>query len=198
MQTLLLVLLTTGISIYALMNPRSLDRLSFAPTLIAQKRQYERFLTHGFVHADNQHLLFNMITLYFFGRAIEGVYDRLIGPFGFTIFYLAAMAVAMLPTYADEKNNYRYRSLGASGAVSAVLFAFILFAPWSTIYVIVVPVPAIVYAVLYVGWEIYSSKARQDHINHSAHLWGAAFGVACTLALAPSVLGRFVQQLANP
>lgn len=198
MQTIVLVLVTTAVSIYALMNPRLLDRLMLAPTLMHQKRQYERFVTHGFVHGDNQHLLFNMITLYFFGRTMEGVYDQLIGPFGFTLFYLAALVFSILPTYVDEKQNYRYRSLGASGAVSAVLFAFILFAPWSTIYVIVLPVPAILYAVLYIGWEFYSARERRDNINHSAHLWGAAFGVACTLALAPQVLGQFVQRLMNP
>ncbi|GAC1624988.1 MAG: rhomboid family intramembrane serine protease [Nevskia sp.] len=198
MQTILLVLVTTAVSIYALINPPVLERLILWPVAINRKRQYERFLTHGFIHADNQHLLFNMITLYFFGRAVEGIYDRLIGPFGFVLFYLGALVFSILPTYADHRRDARYRSLGASGGVSAVLFAFILFAPWSTIYVFVLPVPAIVYAILYIGWEIYSARRRSDNVNHSAHLWGAAYGVALTLLLAPSVLSLFLQRLAHP
>jgi membrane associated rhomboid family serine protease len=197
-QTLILVLVTTAISIYALMNPTLIDRLILWPPAISRDRQYERFVTHGFIHADNQHLLFNMITLYFFGRTMEGVYDQLIGPFGFILFYLGALVFSILPTYAEHRNDSRYRSLGASGAVSAVLFAFILLAPWATIYIIVIPVPAIVYGVAYVLWEMYKQKRGSDNVNHSAHLWGAAYGVAVTLVLSPSLFGQFVSRLMNP
>lgn len=198
MQTLFLVLGTTAISIYALMHPRWIDRLIFWPPAITRDRQYERFITHGFIHADNQHLLFNMITLYFFGRTMEGVYDRLIGPFGFTLFYLGGLVVAMLPSYAEHRSDARYRSLGASGAVSAVLFAFILLAPWETIYVFFIPMPAILYGVAYFLWEMHKERQGGDNINHSAHLWGAAYGVLLTLVLSPSFVSRFVQQILNP
>ena len=198
MQTLLLVLVTTAVSIYALINPPVLQRLILWPVAINTKKQYERFVTHGFIHADNQHLLFNMITLYFFGRTMEGVYDRLIGPYGFILFYLGALVFSILPTYVEHRTDARYRSLGASGAVSAVLFAFILLSPWSTIYLIVIPVPAVVYGVAYFAWEFYKDKRGGDNINHSAHLWGAAYGIVVTLLLYPAFVGRFLQQLTNP
>jgi membrane associated rhomboid family serine protease len=196
--TIVLVLVTAAISIYALTTPKLLDRLIFWPPAITRQHQYERFITHGFIHADAQHLLFNMITLYFFGRAIEGVYSTLIGPLGFVLFYLGGIAVAILPSFQQHKHDARYRSLGASGAVSAVLFAFILFRPWSTIYVFVLPVPAIVYAVLYTAYTIYADRRRRDNINHSAHLWGAGYGIAVTLVLFPEALRGFFVQLMNP
>jgi membrane associated rhomboid family serine protease len=196
--TLLLVLVTAAISIYALTTPKVMDRLIFWPPAITRNHQYERFITHGFIHADGQHLLFNMITLYFFGRAIEGVYATLIGPLGFMLFYLGGIVVAILPSFQQHKNDVNYRSLGASGAVSAVLFAFILFRPWSTIYVFVLPVPAIVYAVLYTAYTIYANRQRRGNINHSAHLWGAGYGIAVTLVLFPAALANFFNRLMNP
>jgi membrane associated rhomboid family serine protease len=196
--TLLLVLVTAAISIYALTTPKVMDRLIFWPPAITRNHQYERFITHGFIHADGQHLLFNMITLYFFGRAIEGVYATLIGPLGFMLFYLGGIVVAILPSFQQHKNDVNYRSLGASGAVSAVLFAFILFRPWSTIYVFVLPVPAIVYAVLYTAYTIYANRQRRGNINHSAQLWGAGYGIAVTLVLFPAALANFFNRLMNP
>ncbi len=198
MITIALVLVTAAISIYALTTPKLIDRLIFWPPAITQRHQYERFITHGFIHADGQHLLFNMITLYFFGRAIENVYSALIGPFGFVLFYLGAIAVAILPSFFRHLSDANYRSLGASGAVSAVLFAFILFRPWSTIYVIVLPVPAIIYAVLYTAYTIYADRQRRGNINHSAHLWGAGYGVIVTLLLYPAALRNFFDQLMHP
>lgn len=155
-------------------------------------------MTHGFIHADMQHLLFNMITLFFFGRAIEPVFAQRIGQIGFILFYLSAIVVAILPTYMKHRNDSRYRSLGASGAVSAVLFSFILFAPWNLIFVFFIPVPAIVYAVAYVGYSIWMDHRGSDNINHSAHLWGAAYGVMFTLFMEPRVAAVFVQQLTHP
>ena len=198
MITLALILVTAAVSIYALTTPKVLDRLIFWPPAITRRHQYERFVTHGFVHGDGQHLLFNMITLYFFGRVIERVYSALIGPLGFLLFYLVGIAVAILPSFQQHKNDANYRSLGASGAVSAVLFSFILFRPWSTIYVFVVPVPAILYAVLYTAYSIYASRAGRDNINHSAHLWGAGYGIAVTLVLFPESLRSFFDQLVSP
>lgn len=198
MITIALVLVTAAVSIYALTTPKTLERLIFWPPAITRRHQYERFITHGFVHADGQHLLFNMITLYFFGRAIEGIYTGLVGPLGYLLFYLGGIAVAILPSFRRHRNDASYRSLGASGAVSAVLFAFILFAPWSTIYVIVVPVPAIVYAVLYTAYTIYADRVRRDNVNHSAHLWGAGYGIAVTLLLYPRSLNLFLEKLAHP
>ena len=196
--TIVLVVATVAVSWAAFNNPRLLDRLLLWPPAIARNHQYDRLLTHGFVHADWQHLLFNMITLYFFGRAVEGVFTDLIGQAGFVLFYLSAILVAILPTYLRHRHDPRYRSLGASGAVSAVLFAYILMAPWSLIFVFVLPVPAILYAVFYVGYSIWMDRQGNDNVNHSAHLWGAGYGLLFTVIMEPRVIPFFLQQLVNP
>lgn len=196
--TWILIGLTVLVSWQAFNNRRLLERLILWPPAIDRDKQYDRLLTHGFIHADWQHLLFNMITLYFFGSLVEGWFVPYIGRIGFVLFYLSAILVAILPTWLRHRHDPNYRSLGASGAVSAVLFAFILAQPWSLIFVFFLPVPAIVYAVLYVGYSIWMDKQGQDNINHSAHLWGAGYGVLFTLMMEPQAGPAFVQRMLNP
>ena len=196
--TVLIIAVTVLVSWLAFNNPRLLERLILWPPAIARQHQYDRLLTHGFIHADFQHLLFNMITLYFFGRLVEQWFVPYIGRVGFVLFYLSAIVVAILPTYLRHVGDARYRSLGASGAVSAVLFTFILVQPWSLIFVFFLPVPAIVYGALYVGYSVWMEKHGQDNVNHSAHLWGAAYGIAFTLLMEPRVGAAFVQRLLHP
>ena len=196
--TFLLIGVTVLVSWQAFNNRVLLDRLILWPPAIDRNRQYDRLVTHGFIHADGQHLLFNMITLFFFGRAIEPVFVEKIGLVGFIAFYLSAIVIAILPTYMNNRHDSGYRSLGASGAVSAVLFSYILFAPWSLIYVFFLPVPAVLYAVAYIGYSIWMDRHGTDNVNHSAHLWGAAYGVMFTLLLEPDVLGLFMQRLMQP
>ena len=198
MITLLLIAVTVLVSWLAFNNARLMERLILWPPAIQRQHQYDRLVTHGFIHADFQHLLFNMITLYFFGRLIERFFSTYIGETGFLLFYLSALVVAILPTYLTHRNDAGYRSLGASGAVSAVLFAFILLRPWSLIYVFFLPLPAIVYGVMYVGYSIWMDRQGRDNINHSAHLWGAAYGVLFTLLLEPRVGPAFLQALFAP
>jgi membrane associated rhomboid family serine protease len=196
--TILLVAATALVSWMAFNNHRLMDRLMLWPPAIDRHHQYDRLLTHGFVHADWQHLLFNMITLYFFGRAVEGFFVSYLGQAGFVLFYLSAILVAILPTYLAHRHDPNYRSLGASGAVSAVLFAFILLSPWSLIFVFVLPVPAIVYGVFYVGYSIWMDRQGRDNVNHSAHLWGAGYGVLFTVIMEPRVAAAFLSQLLHP
>ena len=198
MLTLILIAVTVLVTWLAFNNPRLLDRLILWPPAIDRKHQYDRLLTHGFIHADWQHLLFNMITLFFFGRFAEQVISSMIGPVGFVLFYLSAIVIAILPTYLRHRHDVQYRSLGASGAVSAVLFAFILVQPWSLIFVFFLPVPAIVYGALYVGYSVWMEKHGHDNVNHSAHLWGAAYGIAFTLLMEPRVGAVFVERLLHP
>ena len=195
--TLVIVVLTVLVSWRAFNDQRLLDRLILWPPAIERHRQYERLLTHGFIHADWMHLLFNMITLWSFGGAVERVFVEWIGPAGYVGFYLSAIVIAMLPTYLRHRHDPRYRSLGASGGVSAVLFSFILFDPWSKliIFPIPVPIPAILFAVLYVGYSIWMDRRGGGNVNHSAHLWGAAYGVLFTLLLEPRVFTHFTQTL---
>ena len=198
MLTFVLIAVTVLVSWLAFERPRLLERLILWPPAVDRKKQYDRLLTHGFIHADWSHLLFNMITLYFFGRAIERVISQLIGPLGFVLFYLSAIVIAILPTYLRHRHDPHYRSLGASGAVSAVLFAFILMQPWALIFVFFLPMPAILYAVAYVAYSFWMDKRGGDNINHSAHLSGAVYGVLFMLLMEPRVAGVFLQRLMNP
>jgi membrane associated rhomboid family serine protease len=199
MFTLIFIAVTAVVSLLALNNRRIADRLILWPPAIAKKHQYDRLVTHGFIHADFMHLFFNMFTLFFFGRQIEGFMLRQTGALWvFPLFYLSALVVAILPTYLKHQKDPNYMSLGASGAVSAVLFAFILLAPWSKILVFVVPMPAILFAILYVAYSIWMDRRGGDRINHSAHLAGAAYGLMFMLIMAPDVLQNFIYEMRHP
>jgi len=198
--TLTIIVITCLVSVYGFSNSKIIDDLIFWPPAITNQKQYYRFVTCGFVHANYMHLAFNMLTLYFFGRAIEVYYMGYLGlhHYTFLILYIGALIVSVLPTYFKQKNNYNYRSLGASGAVCAVLFAFILLQPWQTIFVLFIPVPAIIYAVLFLVYSVYMSKKGGGYINHDAHFYGALFGVAFTIIVRPEVVSIFLNQLSHP
>lgn len=196
--TYALIAITCVVSWIAFNNRKLADRLILWPPAIDKHKQYDRLVTYGFIHADFMHLLFNMITLYFFGRQIEALMTGLVGVWVYPVFYLSALVVSILPTYLKNQHNPNYLSLGASGAVSAVLFAFILVAPWQLIFVLFIPLPAVVFAFLYVGYSIWMDRRGGDRINHSAHLAGAAYGVMFLIIMRPQVLQHFLQELQSP
>lgn len=198
-HTTVIVILTVIVSFLAWQNRMVMGRLIFDPISVTRFGQYDRFITHGFVHADAMHLLFNMFTLYSFGRVMENFYIRKFGNLGFIIFYLLAIVVAMIPSYLKNKTNSRYLSLGASGGVSAVIFAFILFQPWSLLYFFgILPIPAIVFAIGYTAYTIWADKQGRGNINHSAHLYGAVFGVIATVIIEPRIIIHFIDALFRP
>ena len=196
-HTLCLILITTLVSVLAFSQSRIMGRLIFWSPAIRQG-QVDRFITYGFVHADAFHLLFNMITLFFFGSVIEQFYRQFAFNMGFALFYLGGLIFSILPSYLKHRNDQKWMSLGASGAVSAVLFAFILFQPWKIILVFFIPVPAIIFAILYVAYSIWAEKRGNTGINHSAHLWGGLYGVVCTVLLEPYVIQHFFYSLIQP
>ena len=197
--TLLLIGVTCVVSLLAFRTPSLLMRLILWPPAIDRHRQYDRLVTYGFIHADFWHLLFNMVTLFFFGRVMEQVMTQLSGSrLTFVAFYFSALVVSILPTYLKHQKDPNYRSLGASGAVSAVLFAYILIDPWAMIGVFFIPMPAIVFAVLYIAYSIWMDKRGGDNINHGAHLAGAAYGILFLIALEPAVLTHFIGALSRP
>lgn len=196
-HTLFLVLITVVVSLLAWQSPQLMQRLIFYPPAI-QRGQVDRFVTHGFIHADGMHLFFNMFTLYSFGGAVQGLFMAKLGSMGFVLFYLAALVVAIIPTYLKQKNNPRYSSLGASGAVSAVVFSYVLMNPWSTLLVFFIPVPAIIFAALYVSYSVWADGQGRGGINHSAHLVGAIFGMLATILVEPAIVPHFFNALMHP
>ncbi|SEL80309.1 Membrane associated serine protease, rhomboid family [Chitinophaga rupis] len=196
--SLVIIIVTCIISITAFSRPGEMDKLSMWPYMVKEHNQYYRFITAGLVHADYMHLGFNMLTMWFFGKYIEIMFQQIFGgKLYFLLFYVLALIISDIPSYIRHRNNYSYRSIGASGAVSAVVFAFILFQPWAKIIVFVIPMPAILYGVLFLGYSVYMSRRGGDGINHDAHFWGAVFGVVFPLALKPQLAGYFMEQISS-
>lgn len=192
MSTALLIfaatLVASLLALYA--SPRLLERCIFRPYWLVRRRQYETLVTSGFVHADLPHLIFNLVTFWFFAFALE----RRIGSVAFAVLYFLALVVSDVGTYFKHRHDPRYASLGASGAISAVLFANIVYFPTQSLLIlpIPVPIPAPLFAVLYVAYTWYSSRQARDHINHDAHLGGALFGLLFVLATDPDSFQRLV------
>ena len=198
--TVSIIILTSLISVFAFNSRKLMDDLIFWPPAVSMRHQYYRFITCGLIHADFMHLLFNMFTLYFFGKALENYYMGELGlqHYYFLILYISALVASNVPTYLKRREDYNYRSLGASGAVCAVLFAFILIDPWETLLLYFIKIPAILYAVLFLAFEVFMSKRGGDNINHDAHLWGALYGVLFTTAVHPGVISTFINELSHP
>jgi membrane associated rhomboid family serine protease len=194
--TFLIIAITFLIS-YLAWQPKSnlWDKLIFHPySMHRNKATLGKFIGAGFLHADWQHLIFNMLSLFFFGSRVENT----IGTPLFILLYLLAFVASGLPDYLKHKNNYNYSAVGASGAVSAVVFAAILIDPWMKIYLkFLIPIPAILYGISYIAYSIYMDKQQQDNIGHGAHLWGAVFGFLFLALIRIDLLQKFISNLIN-
>ncbi len=189
--TLLLVsiVLVSGYALFG--NQQLISRLAFQPIKIS--KQPYRYITAGFVHVSLPHLLFNAITLYFFGPLLEIE----LGSTRYLILYLGSLLSAHALTYFQKRDDVSYSCVGASGAISGILFAFVLFAPYQLIYIFaVIPIPAILFAGLFVAGSIYAMRAERSFgIAHEAHLGGAVGGVLLTMILEPGVVPLFLDKL---
>lgn len=197
--TILLLLVNVLVSAYALFFDHSLvDRLAFKPRRILEHGEYQRLITAGFVHAGVAHLAFNMLTLFFFGPELE----RLLGPGKFLLLYFGAELAAHGLTLIFHRDTADYAAVGASGAVSGVVFGYCLFYPFNKLFIffLPIPIPAIVFAVAYVALSIYAMRHGQEGgmtggIAHEAHVGGALGGLLLTVLLEPRALGIFLSQL---
>jgi membrane associated rhomboid family serine protease len=164
-----------------------IDQLIFYPPAISRRKQVYRFITCGFIHADAMHLIFNMFSFFFLGQIVEQKFrTELFGDSGqllYIVLYISALVVCLLPTYLKNPDNYYYKSLGASGAVSAVVFTFIMLDPMQglSLLFIPIPIPAFLFGILYLVISAYLDKRGGGNINHSAHFWGAIYGIVFTI-----------------
>jgi membrane associated rhomboid family serine protease len=172
-------------------KPQLIERSVFRPYWFLRRRQYDTIVTSGFVHADLPHLLFNMVTFYFFAFPLE----RQIGSVRFALLYVLGLVVSDLGTYFKHRNDPQYGSLGASGAISAVLFAAIVYFPWMKLFIIPIPlpIPAPLFAVGYVAYSWYSARQARGRINHDAHLGGALFGLLFVMVTDPSAFAGLLR-----
>lgn len=186
-------LVASLVGLYA--KPQVIERSLFRPYWFLRRKQYDTIVTSGFVHADLPHLIFNMVTFWFFAFPLE----KQIGPVRFALLYFLGLAVSDLGTYFKHRNDPQYASLGASGAISAVLFAAIVYFPWMKLFIIPIPlpIPAPLFAVGYVAYSWYSARQARGRINHDAHLGGALFGLVFVLLTDPAAFGQLLRWLGN-
>ena len=200
MLTIIIIVITAIVSILCFQNQDLFMKLRFSPYMVKNKNQTYRFLTHAFVHADWMHLFVNMFVLLSFGRIVEAYFEQVFegkAMVYYIILYLGGILFSTLPSYWKHQHDPAYSAVGASGAVSAVLFSSILFAPLSGIYLmfIPIPIPAFVFGFLYLAYTAYSARKASDNIGHDAHFWGAMYGVIITLMLNFNIGIHFVEQI---
>ncbi len=182
--TLALLALTGLISWQAFSRPDMYHKLMFIPYDMKRQNDYFRFLTHGMVHVDVNHLLFNLITLWMFGVGIEYYFKAYFGPqvgvILYILLYFSGIVLSALPDYFRHQDNPGYRAVGASGGVSAVVFGYIFMNPWDRVFWII---PAGIYGVLYLAYSAYMDRYGNDNIGHSAHFWGGLYGIVFVYSL---------------
>ncbi|MBC7885066.1 MAG: rhomboid family intramembrane serine protease [Saprospiraceae bacterium] len=198
--TIILLLVTCAVSILCFNNVNLFDRLKHYPYQEHQNGEYYRWLTSGFVHGDYMHLIINMFVFHSFGTAVE---QHFIGQFGdvggkilFLGTYLLVIVLADIPTYFKQQENRYYTAVGASGGVSGILFIYILMYPWNMLGLYaIIPVPAIIFGVLYLWYESWAAKNQNDHIGHDAHFYGAIAGIMIAIISRPAIAVEFVNKL---
>lgn len=187
--------LTIGTSIYAFSNHQVLMKYMLHPYSIQRGKKFYTVLSSGLIHRDWGHLLFNMLTFYFFGFALEAMLAGMSswGHVQFALLYLLGLVLSDVSTIVKHKNNPSYYSLGASGAICAVLFSFILFQPKAMLGVfLIIPMPAWLFGVLFLVYCAWAAKQARDSINHDAHFYGALVGLVVTLAFHPWAFQHFM------
>jgi membrane associated rhomboid family serine protease len=204
--TLIIIIITVLVSITAFSNNKVFNDFIFDPPAVTYDKQWYRFFTCGLIHADYGHLIFNMYAFYMFGESVERSFMSVFqekGKLLFLILYITALFACLVPTYIKHRTNGHYRSLGASGAVSAVIFAFIILNPLDKMGLIFIPffrIPSFIFGFLYLVISSILDKRGGGGINHSAHIFGALYGiafliVACYLVSDYPVLAAFIQQI---
>ena len=198
-MTIILVLIISLVSAFAFTQRAVMAQMQFNAYKIYHRKEFYRVVTHAFVHANWEHLIVNMIVLYSFGTAVEhffNLYFGLLGRAYYLFLFFGSVIFSTLYSLYKEKNNSYYNAVGASGAVSAILFAAIFFDPWNNIYFFgILPIPGIIFGGLYLYYSYYMSTKKVDNIGHDAHFLGAIFGFFLPIVLKPSLLFMFFDLL---
>jgi len=199
MITWIIIAITSVVSFLAFQNGELMDKLQFNAARIIYRKEYYRLISHAFVHVGWTHLIINMLVLYFFGRAVESYFGYFFGDrstFYFIILYVGGILVSNLWGLVKHQNDYYYNAVGASGAVSAVLFTFIFLDPLELLYLFaVIPIPGILFGAGYLIYSYMMSRRKSDSVAHDAHFLGAVFGFIFPLILRASLFERFLDQL---
>lgn len=198
--TLIIIGLCAVVSLAGFNNNDLFSKYSFSPFRVGEHREWYRIFTHAFLHADWMHLFVNMFVLFSFGRAVEAGFSYIFGStasFYYILLYIGGVAFAALPSMKRYRYEPFYRSVGASGAVSAVLFSSIVIMPLNKIYIFFIPIgiPAFIFGPLYIALEVYLDRRGGTNVAHHAHYWGAIFGLAFTIVLEPSLILNFFHQV---
>lgn len=198
-MTIILIAITVAVSFAAFKSAKLMDMLQFNASKIYHKHEYHRLITHAFVHANWEHLFVNMIVLFSFGSAIEIYFKSHFGNshiLYFFLLYFGGILASNIYAIIKHRNNYFYNSVGASGAVSSVLFASIFFDPWNMIYFFgILPIPGIVFAILYLVYSYQMSNKQKDNVAHDAHFLGALYGFIFPILLNPLLFEVFLDKL---
>ena len=198
--TILLIFITVIISILTWRNAYLFDNMRFNASQVVYGKEYYRLFTYGFLHGNWGHLFINMFVLWMFGRLVEDAYAYWWGMKGivlFLFFYLTAIVISTLSDVKKQKENYSYSAVGASGAVSAIVFASILIYPLQKIYIFFIPIgiPAFIFGILYLLYSTYMSKKQMDNIGHDTHFWGSVYGFLFTILFKKSLIVSFFVQI---
>jgi len=196
--SIVIIIAISLISIAGFSQPELIYRYQFNAWQIKHRKEYIRIISHGFFHGGWGHLLINMFVLWSFGDAVIHYFNRTLpgnSNVMFIVFFFSALVVSSLYSFVKEKDNYNYNAIGASGAVSAVVFASILYNPYGTIYLYFIPIPGIILGVGYLIYSRVMSSRNQDNIGHDAHFWGAVYGFIFPLLFNPSLIGHFFSEL---
>jgi membrane associated rhomboid family serine protease len=196
---LIIIIVTALISISAFSNNNLFQSWLFNPYVVKLRNEWHRVVTHAFIHADYGHLLVNMFVLFFFGRNMEMILITSYGFMGklyFLLLYFGGIIFATLPAFKKHINNPSYNAVGASGAVSAVLFAHILVMPTEILYLyFAIPLPSFLFGIGYLWYSVWMDKKSNDNVAHDAHFWGALFGILFMVALDVRYLADFFSQI---
>jgi membrane associated rhomboid family serine protease len=229
MITTTFIIIIVVFSVFCFYDRNAMYKYMFHPYSIKHNREHYRFLTHAFIHGDTMHLAFNLFALYMFGYAVEESYYRIdgsgqtigmytaifckdvhdpdeilraskLGKLAYLALFTGGIYAASITEYFKHRNNPSYSSLGASGAIEAIIFSYIIIEPFTTLYLFFLPMPAWLLGIVFLGGSYYLSKRKTgdpdtDRIGHEAHFWGAIFGVIFTIVLKPSLVSELFSRI---